>query len=208
MKARSEFQVTALTFNYGQKAAVREVAAAAKLTQYFQVPLKVVELPWFSEFTKTSLIGTMSIPVGAEVEIDSHERSLQTAEKVWVPNRNGIFLNIAAGFAEGMGAAQVIPGFNKEEAETFPDNSAAYLRSVEASWVFSTQGKVRTHCYSSDLTKTEIVAQARELGLPFHMLWPCYLDQKTWCGECESCHRFKRALQANGLSFEELRGKV
>ena len=51
---------------------------------------------------------------------------------------NGIFLNIAAGFAEALSAQAVLPGFNKEEAATFPDNSVDFLESLNHSFSFST----------------------------------------------------------------------
>lgn len=208
LKTKESFDVRlALTFNYGQKAARSEIAAAKRLADYFQVPFQVVDLPWFSKFTKTSLVAEGQVPKGSQVAIDDAAVSAESAKQVWVPNRNGIFLNIAAGFAEGLGAKVVVPGFNLEEAATFPDNSEAYLKALDAAWKFSTLGRVKTFCHSTHMNKTEIVAEAKALGLPFHLLWPCYLDGEMWCGECESCQRYKRALDANGLSFEELKVK-
>ncbi len=197
--------VLALTFNYGQMAASKEIAAAAALAKQAAVPHQVVDVTWFADFTKTSLISGRDLPSGADVTIDSHERSLETAKSVWVPNRNGILLNIAAGFAEGLGAGFVIPGFNVEEASTFPDNSQGFLQSLDHSWSFSTASKVRTRCFSTDLNKTEIVREAKLLRLQFSKLWPCYRAEAKWCGQCESCLRFKRAIAANDLDFEALR---
>jgi len=206
LKAQDLFTVRlALTFNYGQKAAAREIERAGRLASHFGVPHKIVELPWFADFTKTSLIGNAPIPSGRDIEIDNLKRSEESAKQVWVPNRNGILLNIAAGFAEGIGANVVIPGFNIEEAATFADNTDAFLKALDHSWSFSTNGKVKTHCFSTALNKTQIVADGKKLGLPFAMLWPCYLSGETWCGECESCQRYKRALAANDLSFEQLK---
>lgn len=206
-KAREVFDVRlALTFNYGQKAAAREISSARELAREAGVPHEVVELPWFAKFTRTSLVAPSSTPPsGRAVSIDDRDRSLETAKQVWVPNRNGILLNIAAGFAEGLGAEFIIPGFNAEEASTFPDNSREFLHALDASWSFSTATHVRTHCFSTDLSKSQIVAEGKKLGLPFAKLWPCYLSGETWCGECESCQRFKRALNANGLDFKDLR---
>lgn len=192
----------ALTFDYGQRAGVREVERAASIAKHYGVPHEVIRLPWFSQFTKTSLLGGGDVPVGQDVSIDDRARSEKTAERVWVPNRNGIFLNIAAGFAEGLGAEFVIPGFNVEEALTFPDNSSAFMKALDTAFGYSTNGKVRNRCFSSELNKTEIVAEAKKIGLPLGMLWPCYFSGDEWCGECESCQRFKRALSANGLPFD------
>ena len=195
----------ALTFDYGQRAAARELEKAEVLARALGVRHQVVSLPWFQDFTQTALLGKMALPTGGDVQIDNLEKSQASAKAVWVPNRNGIFLNIAAGFAEGLQADLVIPGFNREEAVTFADNSAAFLREMDKSLSYSTATKVRVHCYSIDLDKTEIVSKAIPLGVPLKQLWPCYLAGDKWCGQCESCLRFKRALAANGLSFDLLK---
>jgi 7-cyano-7-deazaguanine synthase len=206
LRAREKFLVRlTLTFDYGQKAAVREIERASALAESFKIPHKVISLPWFSQFTKTSLLGAQNIPSGSDIEIDNLERSKASAKNVWVPNRNGILLNIAAGFAEGLGADYVIPGFNIEEAQTFADNSDDFLKSLDHSWSFSTNSQVKTFCFSTALDKTQIVAEGRKMGMPFAKVWPCYLSGKTWCGQCESCQRFKRAVEANGLNFEQLK---
>lgn len=197
-KSAQESQVLlALTLDYGQRAAAKEIATAAYLTQQLQIPHRVIALPWMKDFGGSGLIDdSREVPQGDSVSIDNHEQSLKTAAAVWVPNRNGIFLNIAAGFAEALGAEYVIPGFNIEEASTFPDNSDGFLKSLTQSFSFSTANKVRTHCYTTHLNKTEIVKMGRGLKVPFEKLWPCYFAGDQWCGRCESCLRFKRATAA------------
>lgn len=206
MSAQRQYAVElAITFDYGQKAATREMERARQLCEYLKINHRVVALPWFKDFTNTALIGNASVPRATEINIENLEVSAQSAAKVWVPNRNGIFLNIAAGFAEGFGAEVIVPGFNLEEAQTFPDNSEAFMRSLNNAFSFSTANRVRVQCYSTHLNKTQIVAEAIELSLPLQLLWPCYLGEENWCGTCESCQRFKRAVVGNGLNFENLR---
>lgn len=191
----------ALTFDYGQRASNREISTAKALTKKLNINQQVVEITWFSSFTTSSLVNrSAAVPVAEEVSVDDFDQSTKTAARVWVPNRNGIFLNIAAGFAEGLGAEAVIPGFNKEEAATFPDNSQAFQDALEKSFKFSTATAVRVFSYSTSLNKTEIVREGRTLGLPFGELWPCYFANEKICGQCESCLRFKRALHENALA--------
>jgi 7-cyano-7-deazaguanine synthase len=196
--------VLALTFDYGQRASVPEAAAARRLSAASGVQHKLISLPWFRDFTRTALLGADPLPSGGDVRIDDLEQSRRTAKSVWVPNRNGIFLSIAAGFAEGLGAAFVVPGFNREEAVTFPDNSAAFMTTLDQTWAYSTASGVRTLCHSAALDKAAIVREGKGLGLPLAELWPCYTEGPRWCGECESCQRYRRALAANGLSFDDL----
>lgn len=192
---RHDDVVLALTFDYGQRAAPKELDRAAKLCKKLNVPHQIISLPWFSNFQSSSLINrSANIPSGNEIQIDDLKASEKSAKSVWVPNRNGIFLNVAAGFAEAAGAKYVIPGFNIEEAQTFPDNSAAYMKALDHSFSFSTANHIEVKCYSHNMNKTEIVREARKLGMDFNDLWPCYHDQTEWCGQCESCQRFQRAL--------------
>ncbi len=184
----------AITFDYGQRAALREIQKAKHLCQRHQVAHQVVELPFFKLFTQSSLVNhTQSVPQGSDVDIASHSTSLKTAEKVWVPNRNGIFLNVAAGFAEGLGVPFVIPGFNAEEASTFPDNSPAFQKALDGSFSFSTQNQVTVKCYTLHKQKAEILRRGLEIGLEIQDIWPCYFGEEKWCGQCESCLRFENA---------------
>lgn len=184
----------ALTFDYGQRAADKEIQKAKALCAKYKVDHEVVDLRFFSKITKTSLVNRdMDIPTGKNVNIESQEGSAETAEKVWVPNRNGTFLNIAASFAEGLGASHIIPGFNLEEAQTFPDNSQEFVHRLNASFELSTMKKIKVHCFTINMQKKEIAELGDELGLDFHSLWPCYFGEEKWCGECESCQRFQRA---------------
>ena len=197
--------ILALTFDYGQKAAKKEIEHAGKLATYLKVPHKVLALPWFKDFNKSSLlVDSEAVPTGSSVNIQSHEQSLQTAKSVWVPNRNGIFLNIGAAFAEALGAQIVIPGFNAEEATTFPDNSEAFIQQLTTSLSYSTANHVQVECYTVKLQKTEIVKKGQGLNMPWHLLWPCYFSKEKWCGECESCLRSKRAFVAAGVDVKSL----
>jgi 7-cyano-7-deazaguanine synthase len=183
-----------LTFDYGQRAATKEIENAKKISDLYKIKNQVIDLPWLKAITKTSLVNReINIPVGDELKIDNKAASAESAKKVWVPNRNGVFLNIAASFAEALDADVIIPGFNAEEAVTFADNSPEFLQATDTALSFSTLKNVKTLCYTQNLNKTEIVKLGRELEAPFDLMWPCYFSGETICGECESCLRFNRA---------------
>ncbi len=204
-EALKEYEVTALTLNYGQKALKKELEKSTQLTKKCKVSHQVIELSFFKNLGSSSLTSdNLKIPVGDEIKIDSMEKSQSSATKVWVPNRNGIFLNIAAGIAEALNAEFVIPGFNLEEAQTFPDNSEKFMEALDESFSYSTANGVKVKCYTTRLNKTQIFKRALELKIEFKDLWPCYKALDLWCGECESCLRFKRAAEENGYSTEGL----
>lgn len=197
--------VLALTFDYGQRAASKEKQKAAELCQSLNIPHQVVSLDFFKQFQSSSLLNTeMDVPVGDQIQMEDLKASQESAKSVWVPNRNGIFLNIGAGFAEALGADYLVPGFNKEEAATFPDNSEEYVEKLNASFSLSTANGVNVICFSTHMTKTEIVKECLELGVDFQQVWPCYFNQESICGSCESCQRFLRALKENGVDSNEI----
>jgi 7-cyano-7-deazaguanine synthase len=184
--------VLALHFNYGQRAAKQERLHAEKTALRLKVPFQVVDLPWFSHFSDNSLTNSNK-EIVTNVEIASLAASLESAKNVWVPNRNGIFLNVAAAFAEQLGADYVIPGFNAEEGATFPDNTPEYMMALDESFRFSTANHVKTLCYTVNMNKPQIYHLGKELGVDYSNVWTCYQSFEKPCGVCESCSRFKNA---------------
>jgi 7-cyano-7-deazaguanine synthase len=188
-----------LTFDYGQRAAAREISAAVRLAGHYGLDHKVLKIDFLGEITGTALVDRKkSIPVPKTDELDDLSVTMQSAAAVWVPNRNGVFINIAAAFAEALGCGQVVTGFNREEAATFPDNTLEYVRAASQALSYSTANKVRVVSYTQMLDKVEIVNLGKRLGVPFNLVWSCYLDREVMCGECESCRRFYRAMAGAG----------
>jgi 7-cyano-7-deazaguanine synthase len=191
--------VLALTFDYGQRAAEREKAAAKRTADRMEVPHKILSLPWLKELTHTSLVDTKSaLPRLIEGDLDDPDKGRESARAVWVPNRNGLFLNIGACFAESLGADVLVTGFNAEEGMTFPDNSAAFARSADDFFWFSTLSKVRVVSYTLGWTKREIAGHAKDLGVRPQDVWFCYEGGPAPCRSCESCLRAFRSFRDAG----------
>ncbi len=202
--ARAGQVLQSLTFDYGQKAAPSEVIAANSLSHVLNIPNTVISLSMFKTLGHSALTDAdLAIPLGSDVQIQDVHVSQKTADRVWVPNRNGVFLNIAAAVAEALGAEFIVPGFNIEEAQTFPDNSEEFLQAMDESLKFSTRGKVKTKCFTTRLNKIEMLQRAIELEIPLDKMWPCYQNLQKWCGSCESCQRSKRAFRSQGLDVEK-----
>jgi 7-cyano-7-deazaguanine synthase len=187
--------VLALTFDYGQHAAAREIAAADSVAAHYAIPHRVIPLPWMKEITASALVAKdLSLPELDEGDLSDASKTKKSARAVWVPNRNGVFIEIAAAFAEALEADRIVTGFNREEAETFPDNTEAYLSAVTASLSYSTLRRVHVLSYTANLEKKDIVRTGMEHNVPFDRIWSCYLGREKMCGRCESCRRFKRAI--------------
>ncbi len=185
-----------LTFDYGQQARFKEINAAAEIAGFYRLKHRVIPLPFLREITATSLVNPdADMPEPGEKDLNRPGKMAEAARSVWVPNRNGVFINIAASFAETMGCRQIVTGFNAEEAGTFPDNSREYLNACNQALSFSTLSRVRVLSYTQMLNKAEIVRLGRRLGAPLQHVWPCYRGGEKICGRCESCRRYLRALK-------------
>lgn len=195
-KASKQYKIVlAINFDYCQRSARREGESARKIAKLYKIPYKNIKLPWLAKVTNTALVNkTKKLPLLATEKLDNKKATTQSAKLVWVPNRNGVFINIAGSYAESMGAKVIITGFNKEEAQTFPDNSVAYMSAANKSLTFSTLAGVKVESPTANLTKVGIVKLGLKLGVPFGFMWSCYEGGKKQCGKCESCKRSLRAF--------------
>lgn len=191
--AKEEFNITlALTFDYGQKSAGYEIDASKKICDYYKINHKVIKLDWLKEITHTSLVSNDEIPTG-----EGLKDSVESMKNVWVPNRNGLFLNIAGAFADGENYSHIFIGANKEEAQTFSDNTQNFIDAVNKEFEFSTQNQVKVIAPLINLDKNEIVKLALDKGVPLELTRSCYKNSLKHCGNCESCTRLKNALLNN-----------
>jgi 7-cyano-7-deazaguanine synthase len=191
----------ALTVDYGQRAAAREVESAQKIAGRLGVPHRVVALPFFRELGGGALLDArLELPRPGRAELDRGGRAVvESADRVWVPNRNGVLIEVAAAYAEATGADSVVVGFNREEAATFPDNSRGYLEAMNGALAFSTRGRVKLASPTAELDKVEILRAGRDCGVPLALIWPCYEGGSDPCGTCESCQRLRRASDRAGI---------
>jgi 7-cyano-7-deazaguanine synthase len=189
----------AITFDYGQRAREREIEYSQNICEYFGIEHKVIKLDWLSEITSTSLVNRgVEVPSLSFEDIDEKapaEITEASAKAVWVPNRNGVMLNIAGSFAESRECDYLIVGFNREEAGTFPDNSLDYVQAMDRAFSYSTLNGVKILAPLIELGKNEIVRKALEVKAPLEYSWSCYHGGEVPCGECESCMRRARAFK-------------
>lgn len=199
--ARKERLVAAaLTCDYGQRAREREVAAARAVAARLGCSHIVVELPWLGRLGHSALTDPDApVPSVDAAHLDDPERAARAAAAVWVPNRNGVLVNVAAAYAEALDCGTVICGFNAEEAATFPDNSPAFVQAADRFLELSTRRRPRLMSPTAGLTKAQIVTLGKRTGAPLEHVWSCYHGGARQCGACESCRRLKRALRAAGM---------
>lgn len=199
--ANKEYNIKlALTFDYGQKSAEQEIMASQKICKYYNIEHKIIKLDWLKEITQTALVSEKEVPLTSLDDLNSDDFVKESAVSVWVPNRNGAFLNIAGCFADSFDYDYIIFGANKEEGQTFPDNTQEFIDKINAEFEYSTQKKPKVYAPLINLCKNDIVKAAIEHYAPLELTRSCYSSQEKHCGVCESCVRLKRALEENNCS--------
>ena len=194
-----EYEIHAITFNYGQKAFKRELQAAKEICKRMDWTHEVIDLPWLAEISNSSLNSSEEIPELSEEDLDNLEISSQSASSVWVPARNMVFTSIAVSYAESIGAEKIIVGWDAEEAATFPDNSKEFLETFNELISVGSPKKIEIEAPAIDLNKEEIVELGLNVGAPIELSYSCYKGDSKHCGVCESCMRRKRAFKNLGV---------
>ena len=165
---QNEYKIElALTFDYGQKSAKAEIDASAKICKYYNIEHKVIKLDWLKEITKTSLVSDEEIPT-------SNLGTIESAASVWIPNRNGLFLNIAAAFADSFGYDFILFGANKDEGATFPDNTEKFRAEISRVFESSTLKQPKVIAPLINYTKNDIVKIAMDNDAPLELVRSCY----------------------------------
>ncbi|HIS87881.1 TPA: 7-cyano-7-deazaguanine synthase QueC [Candidatus Avigastranaerophilus faecigallinarum] len=190
-------EIMGITFNYGQKSYLAEKKAAELISKYYKIEHKVIDLDWLSIISTSSLTTKDTIPYISKDNLDNISVAQNTAKSVWVPNRNGLFVNIAACFAEAYNFDTIIIGANKEEGATFKDNTIEFINAINTSLENSTNSKIELVAPLINMTKEEIVNIAIQKNVPLELIHSCYISEEKHCGFCESCQRLKRALELN-----------
>ena len=140
----------ALTFDYGQKSVKDEISASAKICNYYNVEHKVIKLDFLKEITNTSLVSDRDLPTG------ENPQDFNDSSSVWVPNRNGLFLNIAGSYADSYGFDNIIIGANSEEAKTFSDNTKEFIDATNNEFEYSTNVHPKVVAPLSNYDKIDI----------------------------------------------------
>jgi 7-cyano-7-deazaguanine synthase len=175
----------ALTFDYGQRAARMEIRAARRICRALKIMHKAVPLPFFKEFKKLRML--------KRTKRESPKQYTKLKD-VWIPNRNSLFINVAACYAEYYSAEVIITGFNRDEAREFPDNKPQFIAAINHSLMYSTLKKVKVVSYVADYTKKQIFKVGKRYKAPLQYVYSCYLGREKMCGECASCKRLNESF--------------
>lgn len=187
----------ALSFDYGQRHR-HELASAAAVAAAQRVARHVVAKIDLREFGGSALTADIDVPKGRSADEMSHGIPV-----TYVPARNTVFLSFALAWAETLGAADIFIGVNALDYSGYPDCRPAYIAAFEQMANLATKAgvegtqRLRIHAPLMSMTKAQIVAEGRRLGVDYALTSSCYdpgADGRP-CGACDSC-----LLRAKGFA--------
>lgn len=199
---RSEgFSLYALTIRYGQRHA-RELESAVQVACSLRaIEHRMVDLDLRALGGSALTDDAIAVPKGRVQD------ELAAAIPVtYVPARNTIFLAIALGWAEVLGARDIFFGANVLDYSGYPDCRPAFIRAFEQLAGVATKagvsgGRFVVHAPLLHSSKAQIIRQAADLGVDLSLTWSCYDPAASGlaCGACDSCQIRRRAFVEAGL---------
>ncbi len=190
---RLGFRAHALSLRYGQRHAV-ELAAARRVAEAGGAAEHRVVSVDLAALGGSSLTDEIPVPLDRP-----REEIGSSVPSTYVPARNAIFLTIAMGWAEVLGAQDLFCGVNRIDTSGYPDCRPEFLTAFEALAREATaagarQGKrLRVHAPLMELDKAGIVLRAEELGVDLGLTHTCYAPsidgagRVLACGRCDAC---------------------
>ena len=183
--ARQEgFACYALSFAYGQRHGIelecaRQIAAAARVDRHIVITIDL------RQWGGSALTDNIPVPEGG---------TTQGIPVTYVPARNTIFLSLATGWAEVLGARDIFIGVNSLDYSGYPDCRPEFIKAFAECARLGTKAsdegwKFNIHAPLQYLKKAEIIRRGLELGIDYGLTHSCYNPSPDGlaCGHCDSC---------------------
>ena len=199
---RDGYEPHALSFDYGQRHrfeldAARRVCAAGGARRHVVFPLDL------RAFGGSALTSDLAGP--KDRSEDEMGRGIPIT---YVPARNMVFLAVAVGWAETLGAADVFIGVNAVDYSGYPDCRPEFIESFARTADLATKAGVegnsrwRIHTPLIAMTKAEIIRTGTALGVDYGLTHSCYDPDPHGraCGRCDSCLLRLKGFAEAGLA--------
>lgn len=190
------FSCYTMSFDYGQRHRA-ELQAAERVA----ADMGVVE---------HKVIGLNLNGIGGSALTDSSIAVPETQGEgipvTYVPARNTVFLSLALGWAEVLGARDIFIGVNAVDYSGYPDCRPEFVESFERMANLATKAGVEGQGFTIQaplqmLSKADIVKAGTRLGVDYGLTVSCYQadEQGRACGKCDSCR-----LRAEGFAAADV----
>ena len=200
--ARSDgYECYALSFDYGQRHRFELEAAARVARAGGALEHRTCRLD-------LRVFGGSALTAEIDVPKDRSDESMATGIPItYVPARNTIFLSVALGWAEVLGAFDIFLGVNAVDYSGYPDCRPEFVAAFEQVANLATKagtertGRFRVHAPLIQLTKAQIIESGLQLGVDYGLTHSCYDPDAEGrpCGHCDSCLIRRAGFQAAGV---------
>ena len=182
----------AVSFDYGSKHNAREIPFAQWHCEQLGIRHIVIPLDFMTKYFKSSLLeGGEEIPEGHYAD--------ENMKSTVVPFRNGIMLSIAVGIAESNGLQYVMMANHGGDHTIYPDCRPEFVTAMSEAARTGTYPGITLLCPFTNLTKGQIAARGRELGIDYAETWSCYKGGDKHCGKCGTCVERREAFALAGI---------
>ena len=182
----------AISFDYGSNHNAREIPFARMHCERLGIPHHVIPLDFMTTYFRSSLLsGADDIPEGHYAD--------ENMKSTVVPFRNGIMLAIATGMAETNDLSYVMMANHGGDHTIYPDCRPEFVEAFDAAAHAGTYNGVHLLSPYCHMTKGQIAARGRELGIDYAETWSCYKGGDKHCGRCGTCIERKEALAEAGI---------
>ena len=185
-----------LSFDYGQRHRAELVAAERVSLALGDIEHKVVKLNLDS-------IGGSAL---TDTRIDVPEEATEGIPVTYVPARNTVFLSIALGWAEVLGAQDIFIGVNAVDYSGYPDCRPEYIAAFETMANLATRAgvegeKLTIHAPLMSMGKGDIINAGIALGVDYALTVSCYqaTAEGLACGLCDSCRLRRQGFAEAGI---------
>jgi 7-cyano-7-deazaguanine synthase len=194
------YRCHAIAFDYGQRhrfelEASRRVATHLGAASFIVVPIDL------RAFGGSALTSDLAVP--KDRSPDDMEAGIPIT---YVPARNTVFLSLALGYAETLGARDLYIGVNAVDYSGYPDCRPEYIAAFEQLANLATKAGVEgdrwtVHAPLITLTKGAIIRRGVALGVDYGLTHSCYDPdpQGRACGRCDSCQLRLKGFAEAGL---------
>ena len=194
------FECYTLGFDYGQRHNSELKAAVRVADAMSDNPHKVIRLNLDAIGGSALTDENIEVPTGQANDPDA-------IPVTYVPARNTVFLSIALGYAEVIGANHLFIGANAVDYSGYPDCRPEFIAAFEALANVATKAGVegagiKIHAPLMQMSKADIARAGTELGVDYSLTITCYQadDEGRACGACEACHLRREGFEQANLS--------
>ncbi|UPQ84140.1 7-cyano-7-deazaguanine synthase QueC [Pseudomonas knackmussii] len=196
--ARAEgYACYAMSFDYGQRHHAELRAAQRVAYQLSVVEHKTIAMD----------LGGIGGSALTDSSIAVPETPGDGIPSTYVPARNALFLSLALGWAEVLGARDIFIGVNAVDFSGYPDCRpdfvAAFERMANLATKAGIEGRAFTiHAPLQALSKAEIIQEGVRLGVNYAETVSCYQADEDGraCGKCDSCRLRAKGFEKAGIA--------